>query len=344
MKRVAAYLITALLIASIFPADIYADSSASGQNQIAVFLKPDISVKYYGEKKLFKDANGRYACPIVYQGRTYLPLRGISGLMKEPIAWDKSSKTVFIGKSMANPDKTTAKVYTDAVETVDETYNNIISNSATEMETAYLNQDVIVMYDFVIKTYQSEKGETVTPILYKNSTYLPIRAIAAMMNEPILWLEESKTISIGRFSHADGDETAGPDKQSRIVRDLNDIFDRTEALFYEATSKITKISTAKTLKEKQVIAESISKDYEEVSHIAGEVSDWTKFNSSEEVSAYQEVKAFVTKTEYYLLLLENVAYLAASDEDYSILSKLFFDQALDAQNAMNNARSLLSEF
>lgn len=343
MKRVAAYLITALLIASIFPADIYADSSASGQNQIAVFLKPDISVKYYGEKKLFKDANGRYACPIVYQGRTYLPLRGISGLMKEPIAWDKSSKTVFIGKSMANPDKTTAKVYTDAVETVDETYNNISSDSTPEMETAYLNLDVIVMYDFVIKTYQSEKGETVTPILYKNSTYLPIRAIAAMMNEPILWLEESKTISIGRFSHDDTDEVSDS-KQSRIVKDMKDIFSRTEALYYEATSKITKISTAKTLKEKQVIAESISKDYEEVSHIAGEVSDWSKFNTSEEVSAYQEVKAFVSKTEYYLLLLENVAYLAASDEDYSILSRLFFDQALDAQNAMNNARSLLSEF
>jgi hypothetical protein len=51
---------------------------------------------------------------IIYNGCTYLPVRASSALMKEPIEWDKASKTVFIGKTISNPNKSTANISTEA--------------------------------------------------------------------------------------------------------------------------------------------------------------------------------------------------------------------------------------
>lgn len=341
MRKAVAYLVIISLIISIYATDVYAGVSVSGPQQIMIFLKPDITVEFRGEKKVFKDVKGIYACPIVYKGRTYLPLRGISELMNEPIEWNEESKTIFIGKTMSHPDKNTAEAYKGAVETVEE--SAAATGSFNKMDTAYLKQDVIVMYDFVVKTFTNEKGETVNPILYKGSNYLPIRAISTMMNEPVTWNEEIKTIFIGKSGSDSDGETDSNGKDSRIVTDMKEIFSRTEALYYEATSKTTKISNAKTLEEKQSIAKSITKDYKAACGIVDEITGWKNFNNTEEVSAYQEVKSFVKNTENYLLLLENIAYLAASDQDYTMLSNLFYEAAMDSQNKMNNARSLLND-
>lgn len=338
-KTVAIYLAAVLFFTGSCTVEVKAADSVSERASVWVFLKPEMQVDFRGEKKIFKDANGDEVCPIVYQGKVYLPLRGLSGMLGEPIEWNESSKTLFFGKTMSAPDKEAGTVYNESVEPF---VLQVIPDDLPEMDEAYIKQDAIVMVDFVIKPLLSESEETFNPIIYQNSMYLPLRNLCGMLGEPIYWNEGDQTVYVGNLTNnITQEKSKGNDISSNIIKELKGLFSRSEALYYEATAKSMNIREAKSKQEREKIAKALSKDYQTARELTKAIPRWNSFGSLREVEAYQEVKGFLENTEQYLLILENIAYLAASDESYAMLSESFFEAALNTQTTMDTARTLL---
>lgn len=70
-------------------------------------------IKIYINDSLFtpKDGNGNIVEPLVYNGRTYLPVRAISEALGEPVAWEGKTSSVYIGNhSSTVPSATSANL------------------------------------------------------------------------------------------------------------------------------------------------------------------------------------------------------------------------------------------
>ena len=326
-----------------------ADNPAVSQKKIMVYVKPDVTVKLNGVKQCFRNSQGHDVYPVIYNGCTYLPIRASSALMKEPIEWDKASKTVFIGKTISNPNKSTLSISTEAAVAVSD--SAIIATKNPTLESAYLKPDILVMFDFEIQNFQDANGAAVYPIVYNGSTYLPIRAISNLMNVSVEWDGQSKTISIGEediYAVIEEEQMAKEDEKqtkppvvvitSAIL--LKDLFERVEVLYYEATAKTTAINEAASLEEKLLIAASVTENYQKVQAMTMEIKavDQVAF-TAEEKAVLEKLKAYSESTEYYILVLENIAYLAAQNNDYSMLAETFLYFAMDSQSKMEEART-----
>lgn len=56
-----------------------------------------IKIKLNGENFTPKEADGTINYPIVYEGRTYLPVRSLAEAIKLPVDWDSATRTVVLG-------------------------------------------------------------------------------------------------------------------------------------------------------------------------------------------------------------------------------------------------------
>jgi hypothetical protein len=266
--------------------------------------------------------------------------------MKEPIEWDKSSKTVFIGKTLSNPNKANAVISTAAAVGISD--SAITTGPKPSMSSAYLRSDILVMNDFEIQTFKDVNGDTVYPIIYNGSTYLPIRSISKLMNAPIDWDGATKTISIedtdSTYAIVEEEEetTAAAVEVSTSAIELKSLFDREEVLYYEATGKATAIKDAATSDDKSLIAASITDNYQRAQRLTLEIKDFDSSGlSDDEKAALEKLVAYADSTEYYVLVLENIAYMAAQDADYSGLAETFLYFAMDSQTKMEDARSAI---
>jgi hypothetical protein len=351
MRRFAIIVTAIALLFSTCVSEIYAaapENGTSTQKKVIFYLKPDISVELNEVRQVFKDANGQAVYPIIYNGTAYLPVRAVSALMKEPVEWDGGSKTVYIGKTLTYPVKSEAPIPSDAAAPAEESDLEAASEMQPTLVTGYSKFDVLVMYDFEIQTFKDANGITVYPLNYNGSTYLPIRAISGLMDEPITWDGTAKKISIG-----DGEEeepvVEEPEEDDPAVNEdsameqITDIYNSEEALYYEASAKISNIKEA-SAEQKQAIAASASDNYLKAQSLTIDVKeiDQTDFTEKQQ-KAYDKLLAFAESNEYYILVLENIAYLAASDSDYSMLADTFLYFALDAQTKMEDARKLIIE-
>ncbi|MDD2190757.1 MAG: stalk domain-containing protein [Eubacteriales bacterium] len=347
MKRLAIFITAFSLLFTTSITAAYAANSESATpapKKVMFYLKPDISVEMNGVRQVFKDAKNQIVYPIIYNGSTYLPIRAMSALMKEPVEWDSGSKTVYIGKTISHPIKDTALIPVNAAVSAKDDKN---TNWGTEpgLVAGYSKPDVLVMYDFVIISCKDVNGGTIYPINYNGSIYLPLRTLSNLMGEPIDWDGEAKKICIGDGEdEPEEDEPIAEEPEIEIDKTavlFKDLYDREEALYYEATAKITNIKDA-TTEEKQVIASTASENYLKAGSIALEIknvdqSDFTE----EEKEVYDKLAAFAESNEYYILVLENIAYLAASDSDYSMLAETFLYFAMEAQTKMEAVRESL---
>ena len=345
MKRFAIILITMALIFSTCITPLYA-STPELENQtpkkVILYLKPDVAVEVNGARQLFKDVNNQNVYPVFYNGMAYLPVRAVSAIMKEPIEWDKGSKTIFIGKTLAYPVKSTAPIPTNSAIEANSNEVEALKGIEPSLVNGYSKPDVLIMYDFEIQSFKDSDGITIYPLNYNGTTYLPIRAISNLMNVPIEWDGTAKKISLGDGENPVAEEPATEVKKAdKAAYLLEDLYDREEALYYEASAKITNIRNA-TAEEKQTIATSSSDNYLKAQSLTQEVKDLNQrsFTQSEKDS-YDKLLEFAESNEYYILIIENIAYLAASDSDYSMMADTFLYFALDAQAKMEDAGKLI---
>ncbi len=120
--------------------------AASLDVPVSALLMGSIKMKLNGKDFNPKDTDGTYVQPIMYNGRTYLPVRSLADGLKVPVDWDKNTKTVWIG-GRTDDISVDASMYgdyygtiftkdTDKLTTADSTYKWGICNGEI-LEMAY---------------------------------------------------------------------------------------------------------------------------------------------------------------------------------------------------------------
>lgn len=81
-----------LLFVGVFPSAV----AATAERSITIY--PGISIFIDDQKLNPTDANGNPVEVFAYNGTTYLPIRAISEALGQPVQWDGSTRSVYVGK------------------------------------------------------------------------------------------------------------------------------------------------------------------------------------------------------------------------------------------------------
>lgn len=348
-------LILAMAITSGSTAMVFADTTPPPSTLKSAYLREDVRVEYNRELLAFRDEKGNAVYPITYGGSTYLPVRAISGLMGEPIEWMARAKTVYIGKTLTRPVKTIINnhdspyvefLYPELIEegtdgapgaavTKDGSVIMLPGSGSRSVIAVREQRNIFVMYDFEQIELMNEKGEIIYPINYNGSNYLPLRAIAKLMNEEIIWDGNTNTVYIGSM------EKITPEEQEPVREEalaIQDLFNKEAEVYNTATGCIAGIAgwtnetapeMAAKISDCLLIAQALSNDAVELRK--------TETFTEEETAAAQKLYEFIAVSEYYILVMENIAYMEVAGEDYSMLAETFLDFALASDKAMENA-------
>ena len=174
-RRLAAFLLCAVVTVG----TLTMAAGAAGSD-VTAQLSPDVTVTVDGTARTFYNVNGDEVHPILYSGTTYLPIRAIGELMGKNVNWDAATRTVSLSGT-----RTSGAV----AGTPD---NSAVPASVT----ARLSPDVTVTVDGVTRSFTDAAGNTVYPLLYSGSVYLPVRAIGNLMGKSVSWNAATRTVSL----------------------------------------------------------------------------------------------------------------------------------------------------
>ena len=166
-KSLVSLAVAIVLLLGVFCIPAYAATSKT----VTAQLSPHYTIIVDGVEREFYNVNGQEVHPISYQNTTYLPLRAIGELMDKNVDWNQSTKTATLSGSR-NGNVTRGVSDPNAKKT------NI---------TASLRYDFTIVVDGVKQTFRDANGNTVYPLLYNGSTYLPLRAIGNLMGKTVSW-------------------------------------------------------------------------------------------------------------------------------------------------------------
>lgn len=310
-------------------------------SKVIAYIKPNYKIRLNDSFVLFKDSSNQVVYPLVYRGSTYLPVRAIAVLMGEDIEWNNYSKTVFIGKTLNNPSKSKAKKDANSQKVVQtiEGPDPINSPIVPYMTTAYVKPDINIEYDFELKSFMENTGQTVYPISYNGSIYLPIHCLSGLMNQPISFDTTTKIIQIGNISKESNENIRNMSSATRI---LEEKYESAIELYDQATDKIKTIKLSKDPETLNLIAASVSEDVALSQRQTINIQNMNTVGFTEdELKAKDALSSFAESSEYYILVLENISYLAASQSDYSMLAETFMDFALQSREKMDEARKAI---
>ena len=165
-RRLAAFLLCAVVTVGALTM-----AAGAAGSDVTAQLSPDVTVTVDGAAQTFYNVNGDEVHPILYSGTTYLPVRAIGELMGKNVNWDASTRTVSLSGTRTSG-------------TVSGTPD---SGAVPASVTARLSPDVTVTVDGVTRSFTDAAGNTVYPLLYNGSVYLPIRAIGSLMGKSVSW-------------------------------------------------------------------------------------------------------------------------------------------------------------
>jgi len=310
--------------------------SSEPRQRVDVHLSSDITIKVGDQVKSFFDANGAHVFPLIYQGTTYLPVRAISALMDESIEWDAASRTVFIGRTLSNPGASlpTSGNYARPG------YVPYFLRPPVEIVEALKLRDIIIMYNFETQNFVDVNGNTVYPINFQGSNYLPVRAIAGLMGETIDWDPELRRITISQGIT----ETEDPEVQQR-VQEFDQMLTDVAAIFDRATMRVLSLQNALTLEQFITLVDSSSTDVYAADMIVRNLQNINTHGFSElELNIYNSLLAYADATARYALITENIIYMAFRGQDFSIFAEVFLTFAVDTQAKFEVARNAIRAF
>lgn len=173
-------LVLTLGLAGTIPAGNAEAASRSGAVSISATLSPDITIVVDGVTQTFYNVQGSEVHPVLYNGTTYLPVRAIGELMDKNVNWDQSTLTA----TLSSP-RTTGRV------------NGTPDNSAVPKTiSAQIRSDFTIVVDGTVRHFTDVNGNTVYPLLYEGTTYLPLRAIGELMNKNVQWNSTTRTATL----------------------------------------------------------------------------------------------------------------------------------------------------
>ena len=304
--------------------------SMPSPSKVLAYHKPNVTILYNEQELGFTDVNGTAVYPIIYGGTTYIPVRGVSRLMGENIEWEPMNQIVFIGKTISQPFKGTG-----SVEPLVTSVLPLASRPEQKVITVYLKPDVKIMYDFVIQEFRDVNQRVVYPIIYQGTTYLPVRAISGLMGASIEWNSNTQTITINK-------EVVDQEEERSNVVALTDLFNQAVDLYNQSTSKISILQSTQDPAVLQMMAKEVSSDYRMAQYNTsfGKELGSLSFTPSEK-EAYDKLMEFLELVEYYILVLENISYMASNGQDYSMFGETFLTFALESERKMDETREAI---
>ncbi len=78
--------------------------AAPAVQEITVNLANDIKITLNGTDWTAKDTDGSTMAPIIYKGRTYLPLRAVGEALGVKVDWKQDTRTVILGEAAVKPE------------------------------------------------------------------------------------------------------------------------------------------------------------------------------------------------------------------------------------------------
>lgn len=146
-------------------------------------LSNTLEVRFEGEIFTMYDATGSIVYPLLRNGTTYLPVRALSEKFQKTIAWDAENYAVRISDVVPTP--------TEQQQTANGAINYPHTVEATE------SKRLVVYYNDKAVSFKDVTGTTVYPLLYKGTTYLPVRALADLFSVPIVWDADRYAVYVG---------------------------------------------------------------------------------------------------------------------------------------------------
>lgn len=128
-----------------------------------------------------KDANGNPAEPFMYQNTTYLPLRALANALHLDVAWDPATSAIRLTSD--------ASISAEA--------GNPPLNRGTRKISAEMQTPNLILNGQAL-TLKNQDGTPAKAIVYADTTYLPLRALANALGQPVEWDADSHTIYIGQ--------------------------------------------------------------------------------------------------------------------------------------------------
>lgn len=186
MKNVAKMLI-AVLAVSIFMGAMpaFAEETTTLKNVEMGGLK----IFVHGDALLPVDANQNRVEPFIYNGTTYLPVRAVGNAFERRILWDQDTMTVTIGESFHHSwIQHATKPLIDDVERTEKVIKDL---------EGVVTSGVTVMIDGKKLEATDANGNPVEPLIYNGTTYLPLRAVAGALKEPVNWDGDEYNIWLG---------------------------------------------------------------------------------------------------------------------------------------------------
>lgn len=156
-----------------------AAAQTTTQTHTAVKINPqNANIYVEGIPVTFPSEDGKIVyTALTYNGSTYMPLRTAGRWMGKNISWDSASRTVFLSGS-------TEKSYPCAD---DDAYHQEGLKYVGATGNATLDKGVKVLVDGKLQTFKNQKGETIYPMFYENSIYLPLRNIGELTGMDVTW-------------------------------------------------------------------------------------------------------------------------------------------------------------
>lgn len=98
------------MIAALTVGFIAGAAASTGIFKITAEINPNINYRLNGEKFVPKDMDGSEMDTIIYNGRSYVPLRAVADALDVPVDWDAVTSTIILGE-----DKEPEKEYTEEI-------------------------------------------------------------------------------------------------------------------------------------------------------------------------------------------------------------------------------------
>ncbi len=157
---------------------------------INIYAADQISIIINGKSFQAHDALGNEISPIIYNDRTYLPLRAIGEAFGKAVDWDGNTNTVFIGD---------------------------------KGDVVYpYSDEVRVVIDGGIFVYTDENNIQVKPIIVNGTTYLPLRGAGLAFGKQIGWSPADRTVYITDKNEPTSppEQVEGSDLRSTIISNI----------------------------------------------------------------------------------------------------------------------------
>lgn len=124
------------------------------------------------------DGNGNAVEPFIYNGTTYLPIRGVANSLGLNVKWDSVTNTVTL---------------TSGGEVL--LANEAKYSSQTVVKRATY-RDIVIILDGTEVSPVDAAGNSVEPFIVDGTTYLPVRAVSEALNLDVVWDSATSTVQL----------------------------------------------------------------------------------------------------------------------------------------------------